>query len=207
MRAAILAVLAAVMVSAADGPRVIFTKTFPGSIPPYVSTTVERSGAVAYKEAPDDDPETFQLEPALTDQIFDLTQQLDHFKHPLESGLRVANMGAKTFRWVNGTETAETTFNYSLDENAKTLQDLFERITDTERVVIVLRRSVRHDHLGVNDSLLQLQSLWDKKRLMGARQFLPLLDQVAKNDVYMHMARQRAAELGDAIRAANPKSE
>ena len=32
-------------------------------------------------------------------------------------------MGVKTFRWEDGAESSEAKFNYSLDENAKTLQD------------------------------------------------------------------------------------
>ena len=75
------------------------------------------------------------------------------------------------------------------------------RITETERLVVIFRRAVRHDKLGVNESLVNIQMAWEKKRITGAGQFLPLLDQVAKNDTYMHMARERAAQLGDAIRA------
>ena len=51
--------------------------------------------------------------------IFDLADKLDHFKRPLESGLKVAKTGDKTFRWENGAEAGEAKFNYSLDENAK----------------------------------------------------------------------------------------
>ena len=59
----------------------------------------------------------------------------------------------------------------------------------------------------MNDALLNIQSEWEHRRLAAADQFLPLLDQVAKNDLYMHMARERAAQLADAIRAARPKAE
>ncbi|PYT13446.1 MAG: hypothetical protein DMG59_20370 [Acidobacteria bacterium] len=193
----------------ADAPRVIYTKSFPGSTPAFVSITVERSGAVAYKEAAGDDPETFQLEEEATAAIFDLAQKLDHFNHPIESGLKVANMGVKTFRWENGGEMSETKFNYSLDENAKALHDWFERITETERLLVEFRRAVRHDKLGVHQTLINVQSCWERKRLVGAVQFLPLLDRVAGNDTYLHMARERAAQLAEAIRAAGkaaPKS-
>jgi len=204
---AILPVLFFLPAFAADAPRVIYTKSFPGSSPAYVSITIERSGVVSYKEAVDDDPEKFQLEEETTATIFDLAQKLDHFKHPIESGLKVANMGVKTLRWENGDEKSETKFNYSLDENAKTLHDWFERITETERLLVDLRRAVRHDRLGVHQALINIQSSWERKRLAGAQQFLPLLDQVAKNEVYLHMARERAAQLSEAIRAAKLKAE
>lgn len=204
---AIIAACAGCLLIAGDAPRVIYTKSFPGSSPAYVSITVERSGTVFYKEAADDDPEKFQLEEDATASIFDLAGKLDRFTHPIESGLKVANMGVKTFRWEDGAEKSEIKFNYSLDENAKALHDWFERITESERLLVDFRRSVRHDKLGVNQALLNIQTSWERKRLAGAAQFLPLLDQVARNDIYMHMARERAAQLSEAIRAAKLKAE
>jgi len=186
-------------------PRIVYTKSFPGSSPAYVAITLERSGEVSYKEAVDDDPEKFQLEPSGTDQMFELAAQLDHFKRPLESGLKVANMGAKTFRWEDGDASSEQKFNYSLDESAKALHDWFEAITETERLFAELKRAARHDKLGVHDALINIETEWAMRRLTGAGQFLPLLDQIAQNEIYLHMARQRAAVLGEAIRAAQEK--
>jgi len=204
MRAALF-VLAAAMAMAA--PRIVYIKSFPGSVPAYVQIGVEPSGEVSYREAPDDDPEMFKLDPQSTATLFDLAGRLDHFSHPIESGLKVANMGEKTFRWEDGDKKNEVKFNYSLDDNARALYDWFERITESERLLVDLRRAVRHDKLGVNDAVLNIQAEWDRKRLAGPDQFLPLLDQVAKNDIYMHIARERAAELAEAIRAARPKAE
>ena len=189
------------MLLAADSGRVVFIKSFPGSVPAYVEISVDPSGAATYKETADDDPETFHIEADSTSQIFNLAARLDHFSHPIESGLKVANMGAKTFRWEDGDKKTEVKFNYSLDENAKNLHDWFERISQTEQLLVAFRRVVRHDKLGVNDALVNMQAAWEQKKIVGASQFLPLLDQVAKNDTYMHMARERAAQLGDAIRA------
>jgi hypothetical protein len=185
--------------------RIVYTKSFPGSDPAYVSITLERNGDVAYKESVDDDPETFKLEPAGTAQMFELANQMDHFKHPLESGLKVANMGVKTFRWEDGDTASEQKFNYSENESAKALHDWFEAITETERLLAELKRSARHDKLGVLDALINIGNSWNMRRLMGADQFLPLLDQIAQSDIYLHMARQRAAEMGEAIRASKGK--
>jgi hypothetical protein len=189
------------LAGAADSGRIVYVKSFPGSSPAYVEITIDPSGAVTYKETADDDPETFQMESESTAQIFDLAGKLNHFSRPLESGLKVANMGAKTFRWEEGDKKTEVKFNYSLDENAKVLHEWFERISATERLFVILRRAVRHDKLGVNEALVNIQAAWEQKKLTGAGQFLPLLDQVAKNDTYMHMARERANQLIDAIRA------
>jgi hypothetical protein len=189
-------------------PRIVYTKVFPGSEPAYVEIAVDSAGAVTYKEAADDDdPEKFNLDAPLKAEMFELAARLDHFSHPLESGLKVANMGAKTFRWEDGSEKREVKFNYSLDDNAKALHEWFERITESERLLAILRRAVRHDKLGVNEAIVNVQACWQNKHLVGADQFLPLLDQVAKNDVFMHMSRERAAELADSIRAAHSKAE
>jgi hypothetical protein len=191
-----------------DSGRIVYTKSFPGSSPAYVSITLDRSGEVSYKESTDDDDaEKFQLEESGTDVMFDLAARLDHFKHPLESGLKVANMGVKTFRWEDGGQSSEQKFNYSLDENAKALHDWFEAITETERLFAELKRSARHDKLGVLDALINIEGTWQRRRLTGADQFLPLLDQIAQNEIYLHMARQRAAILGEAIRASKAKAQ
>lgn len=201
MKLPLAALLLAATAFAADTPRVIYTKVFPGSSPAYVSIVVAQDGAVAYKETADDDPETFQIEPDAAAVIFDLSQKLDHFKGKIESGLKVANMGQKTFRWENGAESSEAKFNYSHDENARLLQDWFERITESERAMLELKHALRYDKLGVYQALLSIETIWNAKRLVGAGQMLPLLDRVAQNDTYIHMARERALALAAAIRA------
>ncbi len=46
-----------------------------------------------------------------------MAEKLDYFKSPLESGLKVANTGKKTFRYENenGSST-EVSFNYSTNK-------------------------------------------------------------------------------------------
>ncbi len=200
-----LAAAAAGLALAADAPRVSFTKSFPGSEPAYMASTVDKDGATTYREAKDEEPETFKLEPDAARAIFDLADKLDHFKRPLESGLKVAKTGDKTFRWENGAEVSEVKFNYSLDENAKLLQDWFERISESERALINLRRAIRFDKLGVNDAVLRVDTAWSQKRLVGGEQFLPLLDRIAKNESFVNIARERAARLADSLRAAEAK--
>jgi hypothetical protein len=200
-----LAAAGAGLVLAADVPRVSYTKIFPGSDPAYMAIVVDQNGAVTYREAKDEEPETFKLEAEPLQAIFDLAEKLGHFKRPLESGLKVAKTGDKTFRWENGAESGEAKFNYSLDENAKLLQDWFERISESERALMNLRRAIRFDKLGVNDAVLRVDTAWSQKRLLGHAQFLPLLDRVAKNEGFVNIARDRAARLSDTLRAADSK--
>ena len=134
--------------------------------------------------------------------MFELAEKLDHFKKPLESGLKVANMGEKTFRWEDGGDSSEAKFNYSTDEDAKLLQRLVrahrgERAHSAGAAARHPARPAGRERGGA----ARFRRLWNDKRLVATAQFLPLLDRVAKNEAYIHMARERAAQIADAIRA------
>lgn len=198
------ALLAAIPVLAQ--PRLVYSKSFPGSVPPWVQITLERDGKAVYKESPDDEqPLKFEMSKEETDQIYALAGKLEFFKNPLESGLKVANMGMKTFRWEDGSKSQEQKFNYSQDETARALQDWFEKMTEAEQLFIAVERAVRYDKLGANKALLQLQAAMERGRLVGGAQFLPMLDRVIKNESFLHMARERASALADSIRNPKPK--
>jgi hypothetical protein len=201
--------LSAVLVSfllplyaAADAlPKVMFTKSFPGSVPAWYSVTIEQTGDAEYREDPkDENPIKFHLNEADTAQIFELAGKLEYFKRKLESPAKVARMGDKTLHYEKGTESSETTFNYTEDPDGRTIADWFERISETERHLIDLERVVKYDRLGINDALLQLEVTLDHKRLIAPEQFLPMLDRVVKNESFMHLARQRAANIASQIR-------
>jgi hypothetical protein len=182
-------------------PQLFYSKYFKGSVPEYVAITVEQDGQVTYLEAKDDDnPVKIQLDQASLREMFDLTEKLGRFQRPLESGLKIANLGQKTFRFEDGAERHEIQFNYSEDPNAQALLDRFERITETEQHFVNLDRTAHFEKLGVNDVLLQMQITWERNRLIDPEQFLPLLDRIAKNESYLHISRERAAAIADAIR-------
>jgi len=188
---------------AASQPSLFYSREHKGNQPAYIQITIARDGTAEYRESvddPDEQPLEFRLRPNELDEIFQLAAELDHFKTPLESDLKVANLGLKTFRWIDGAETYEQKFNFSKDANARVLADWFARITETEHHFINLERSVRFDKLGVNKVLLNLQVSVEKNRLVAGDQFLPLLDKVAENQSYLNMARSRAADLAAYIR-------
>lgn len=202
MKSAVLLTLTALAALAADPlPKVSFTKSFPGSVPAWYSVTIDQTGAAEYREDPkDESPIKFHLNEADTAQIFDLAATLEYFKRKLESPAKVARMGDKTLHYEKGGESGETTFNYTEDIDGRVITDWFERISETERHLIDLERVVKYDKLGVNDSLLQLEITLDRKRLIAPEQFLPMLDRVVKNESFMHLARQRAANIASQIR-------
>jgi len=197
-----LAALLSCSILCASDARLFFSKSFPGSSPAYVAIAVDQSGAGDYKEAADDDnPLKFQLSAADTAEMFGLADKLDRFKRPLESPLKVAQMGMKTFRFEEGGKSTEVKFNFSEDLDARLLTDWFERISETGQNYFALERAVKYDKLGVNQALLQFNIAMDKKRVVSPQLFLPMLDRVAKNATYLNMARTRAANLADSIRA------
>jgi hypothetical protein len=186
---------------ASDGPKLFYSRSFPGSKPEYIQITVDKNGDAVYQEAVDDDlPLKFKLTQDETKAVFDLADKLEHFKHPLESPLKVAFMGTKTFRYIDGDQKTEAKFNFSEDVSAQALQDWFERMAESAQRNIELERAVKYDHLGVDQALNGLEQSFGNGRVIAAEQYLPLLDRVAKNETYMHQARAKAAELAEYIR-------
>lgn len=188
-------------------PRVVFLKAFPGSSPEWLQITVCKDGKAVYTDAKDDPrPLTFDLNPEDTQAIFALAEKLNKFSRPLESGLPVAKMGEKMFRWDDGPDSAEVKFNHTQDLDAQALHDWFEKISETMNNRINLERAMRFDKLGVNKAVLQLQTTWERKRIVAPEQFLKLLERIVKSESYLNMARDRAAFLANSFRAeATPR--
>ncbi|MBM3724905.1 MAG: hypothetical protein FJW40_05735 [Acidobacteria bacterium] len=206
LRTAATALLLLAAPALAEPPRIIYSKSFPGSTPAFVLIELARDGSVVYKEAPDDDaPARFRLEQAEADEIFAAAEKAGKFARTLESGLKVANMGMKTLRWEEGAEKNEQKFNYTQDLDARAVHEWFERMTETEQLFFGLERTVQFDKLGVNHSLLLLEAAWDKRRLVAVDQFKPLLTRVVKNESYLHMARERAAKILDLFAQPPPQ--
>lgn len=186
---------------AGDSPAIFYSRSFPGSKPEYIQVVVAKTGDAVYQEAVDDDlPLKFKLASEDTAAIYDLAAKLDHFNHPLESELKVAFMGMKTFRYIDGDRKTEVKFNYSQDPSAQALVDWFERMAESAERNIELERAVKYDHLGVDQALNGLEESFEDGRVIAPEQYLPMLDRVAKNETYMHQARTKAAELAEYIR-------
>jgi hypothetical protein len=198
----------AALAAGPPAPNLFYSKAFPGSDPAYIQVTLDAEGQVEYKEAPDDDlPLKFKLTEAEKAEVFALAEKLDWFKRPLESGLKVAFMGTKTFRSERGAEKHEQQFNYSEDPAAKGLWDWFERMTESAQQRVNLDRAAKYDKLGVFKAVSQLAVAIENKRVVGLEQYLPTLDRIIKNESYMHTARARASEIAEYIRNGKPPAQ
>jgi hypothetical protein len=201
--------LLAVSFCVAGPAKLTFTKTFAGSIPEYCSVEIDTAGALVYKESTNDaQPVKTQLTEPEVSKLFDLAKSLEFFKSPIESGLKVANTGKKTFRYeAEDGKTQEVVFNYSTLEPAQKLLDRFENIAATERAWLDLDRTVHFDHLGINDSLAQVESLWLNQHLAAPAQFIPLFNRITSHPSIMHLARERAARLKDEFAATTAAND
>ncbi|MGB7762913.1 MAG: hypothetical protein WBL61_23970 [Bryobacteraceae bacterium] len=187
---------------AAGDARLFFSRTFPGSAPPYLEVRLEKTGDAEYREAPDEEPPVkFKLSEEEAAAVFSLAEKLDYFRHPLESPAKVAFMGTKLLRYESGEVKNEVKFNYSEDVSAQELLDWFERMAESAELHIDLERTAKYDHLGVMHALETLESAMEDHKVAGVAQFLPLLDRIANNETYMHAARTLAADMAGAIRS------
>ena len=184
-------------------------RVFPGQCSRLrIGGVATRPVQAVYKEAPDDEnPVDFKMSAEDTNEIFALVDKLDRFKRPLESNLKVANMGMKTFRFEDGVREERSEVQFlprrgcqafcRIGSNASPKPSGCSSIWNappSSTGSALTRRSCRS------------RSAYDRKRLVGVDRFLPLLDRVAKNDSYLHMARERAASLADAFRNPKPKT-
>jgi hypothetical protein len=196
---------AAAFGAGAGDARLFFSRTFPGSVPPYLEVRLEKTGDAEYREAPDEElPLKFKLSEEEAAAVFALAEKLDYFRHPLESPAKVAFMGTKLLRYESGDSKSavksEVKFNYSEDVAAQMLVDWFERMAESAELRIDLERAAKYDHLGVVHALETLAASMEGHRVVGAAQFLPMLDRITNNETYMHTARTLAADLAGAIR-------
>jgi hypothetical protein len=182
--------------------KLTFIKQFPGSVPDYYSVWVTGEGQAEYAMAPDDaDPLRFKLSEATTGEIFQLVERLNRFENAqLETRRKVAAMGKKTFRYEAAGRRNETTFNYSENPDAMALVALFEKISATQQHLINLERLARFDRLGIMKELNQVEAALDRNELIEAAQFIPVLEEIAGNSSYLHIAQLRARSMLQRIR-------
>ncbi len=193
--------------TAATRASVTYRKIFKSSYPEFVEIKIFENGSGSYDirqldEAASAQP--FEVSQALAQRIFALAAQLHHFQNvSLDVHRRIANLGQKTFRYEKGEEAHEATFNYTIDSTATQLMQIFEGLARQETDLGNLERAMRYDRLGVHDALLHLEADFKNKVFPEPERLLPALDQLASDDHYLDIARQRARALAERIR--NPR--
>lgn len=186
---------------------ITFRKIFKSSYPEFVEIKVTESGTGTFDIRQLDEsanPQPLTLGTDLAQRIFQLAAALHDFEGiALEAHRRIANLGQKTFGYEKGGETHEVTFNYTSNESANQLLEIFEGVSREEGDISDLQRTMRYDRLGVNDVMTQVLNDYNQKLLPDPQQLLPTLDAIAKDDQIINIARDKARNLAGKIRTSH----
>jgi hypothetical protein len=190
---------------ASGGATLTFRRIFKSSSPEFIEISVREDSDEATYEIRqlDDDPGAakFEVSSGLRAKMFAFAQQLNRFQgQDLDVHRKIANLGEKTFRWEQGSETHEVKFNYTLNSTASQLLQIFEGLARQQELLMLLERRMKYDRLGINDALLQFETELNRKLLPEPERALPTLDQIAGDSRFVDIGRQRARALAERIR-------
>jgi hypothetical protein len=182
-----------------------YRRIFKSSTPEFIEIRIQQGGNTATYEIRqlDEDPGAtpFEISPPLRSKIFELISDLHYFKGlDLDVHRKIANLGEKTFRWDDGAQSNQVIFNYTLNPSAAQLLQICEGLARQQELVDLLQRRMKYDRLGVNDALLQFEEALNKGELPEPQRALPLLEQLAGDDHFVAIARQRARALAERLR-------
>jgi hypothetical protein len=190
-----------------DSPTITYRKIFKSSYPEFVEIKLNESGHGTFDIRQLDEaavPQPFEIDASLAGRIFALAAKLHNFQGvDLDIHRRIANLGEKSLRYDKGAETHEVKFNYTLDDSASQLAVIFEGLARQTTDLSDLQRTMRYDRLGVNDVLQQIEQDYKNKLFPEPERLLPALDQLAADDKFIDIARQRARSLAGRIRAGH----
>ena len=195
-----------VIPASGDAPTITYRKVFKSSYPEFVEIKLNESGRGTFDMRQLDEeanPQPFEVNASLAARIFALAAKLHNFQGvDLDVHRRIANLGEKTLRYDKGAETHEVKFNYTLDDSAGQLMAIFEGLARQATDLSDLERTMRYDRLGVNDVLQQIEQDYNNKQFPEPERMLPALDQLAADDKFIDIARQRARTLANKIRSS-----
>src|SRR5579859_1169203 len=184
---------------AVEAARLTYTKVLVGSAPEFEEITVDLNGSGAYdgrKLSSPPSPRPLQLSPGTTQKLFALAHALNDFKSiDLESHKNVANMGRKTFTYEEGGQKYQAEFNYTLRREAQELADLFEKIGSVQEHIKSLEFATKYDPLSLPQELLQIQIDLNNKALTDPEMMAPVLQKIARNSRFLHLAQARARDI------------
>lgn len=190
-----------------SGATITYRKIFKSSYPEFVEIKVTQNGAATYdirQLDEESDRVAFEMSPALVQRIFDLAGKLHNFQGAnLDMHRRIANLGEKTFQYTKGSESYEVKFNYTLDDTATQLLNIFEGLSRQESDLSTLQRTMKYDHLGINDALIQTEMDYNNKIFPEPERLLGVLDQISADNKFVDIARQRARVLASRIRTSH----
>lgn len=176
-----------------------YTKVMKGSIPEYLSLTVDSNGHGTYdgrqlNEPPK--PRALKLSSETTEALFQMASALRDFQSlNLDSNKNVANLGLKTFIYRENGQENKVQFNYTNNKRANELLSVFDGIADVEQHIGTLEYSSKYDVLGLPSALTRIEIDLDNKELVDPELMVPILKKIAGDSQYLHIAQVRAADI------------
>ena len=187
-----------------DGATITYRRVFKGSTPEFIEVKISEQGKATFdiRQLDEDaDPEAFEVGADVRKKIFELAAELKISPSPsLDIQKKIANLGQKTFRYENGAEVHETTFNYTLNPSATSSCRFSRAWPASSRTWSYCSASAKFDRLGVNDALMQFETDMEHRLLPEPERLLPVLDQIAADSHFVEIARSRARALAERIR-------
>src|SRR5260370_10372398 len=176
------------------GAKLTYRRVFKSSTPEFIEIAVhEDSDAATYEiRQLDEDPGAlpFEVSAALRAKMFELAGKLNHFqKQDLDVHRKIANLGEKTFRWEQDSEVHETKFNYTLNSAANQLLQIFEGLAREQEHLTVIARRMKYDRLGINDALLQFETVFHHTLLPEPLPGLPVFHHLACDSRFFPIPR------------------
>jgi len=170
-----------------------------GSVPEFTSVSVDATGNGSYEGrrlADPPSPRPLKLSAATTRRLFELAGALNNFHSvELESHKKVANLGLKTLTYEGEGRKHRVEFNYTQRREANELSELFEKIAAVQQYILTLERAVKYDHLSLPKELLRIRIDLEKKALTDTEPMVPVLEEIARNPKFLHLAQARAQDI------------
>ena len=192
-------------------PVVKFEFVLPGATPPHYALSIEAGGTAAYRS--DAEPPTgsspstpggggeqpyflkFDVSRATADKIFNFAKELNYFKGDFEFHGKVANMGAKTLTFKDGSKENSFTYNYSQNPQLQQLSSLLQGIASAVQYRRDLEQLYRYEKLGLEEKMRQMENDVNSGYVAELEIDAPILRTIVNDHSVMNITRHRAEKL------------
>jgi len=186
-------------------PLVSYTQDFEGSNPSHYEISVASDGHGTYvsngqlnqdSQPADLEPVQFSVSGKVCAQIFELTKRARYFNGKIDSGRsHLANTGAKTLVYKDGSRQSRATYNYSSVPGVMELTSIFQGLSTTLEFGRRLTFFHHYQKLALDDELKRMEDLQRAQMLGDPEAIEPILRDIAQDQKVMNVSRSRALRL------------